>query len=207
MYLDITYKIIYSDSNEDKFISLLFSNLLIKFPDFNYLLNKCIIFGLCGIFTNNIWLDYLDNNKNKKAIFFKVLIDFVVKQINEKNKVLRIITKKEILCSFINFEEEEEDEDLPFSCLLIDSDLGLKVEMALKGNDEIINCDEFKLFYQVAKYIKKYDNETYNLIIQYIGDEKKIDYLLMHKNAKIKYEEKEYFAVRKIVKIKKNMNE
>ena len=104
----------------------------------------------------------------------------------KKKKILRILTKKDIYCSFANYEEEIE-EDFPFDCLLIDSDLGNKVEMALRGNENIINCDEYKLFH-------------------HFGNEKLVDYLLMYTNVKIEYEEKDYYVIRKIIKLKKNMN-
>ena len=120
-------------------------------------------------------------------------------QKREKTNYLRVITNKDIKCNFTN-EDDDEDEELDYS---ENNDFNEKIEIALSGNDDIINCDEFKLFSQIIKYMRKYHSKIYELYMKaFKADFKVFEDLIFVRNIKVKYQNKDYITCRKILKIK-----
>ena len=180
-----------------KLINLLKFNILIKAPYLNILLNKCIILGIFRFWLN--YINYFKENEYIKINLFIIISNIMFNQQTVKTNNLKVLTNKEIKCNFIGEnEDEEEDVDLHNQ---ENSELDKKIEMTLKNNDMIINCDELKIFSQIVKYIRKYDSKIYELFIRDIGDYKKFENLLLTRNLKVQYKEKDYIICRKILKL------
>lgn len=64
--------------------------------------------------------------------------------------------RKELKCNFVEDEDEEEEEEEDDE---VDAEFNDKVEQVLSGNDSINNCDEFKYYTQVMKFLKKMINK------------------------------------------------
>ena len=158
--------------------------------------------GICGILTDKTCLDYLNLHKENKLYILKVFTNLMILHKKEKNIILNKLMKKELKCNFVEDEyneEEEEEEDE------IDIDFNEKVENALAQNDNINNCDEFKYYTQVMKFIKESDSDIYNYILNETnsGNSNIIEELFKVRNIKIKYNNKELTVPRKTVKIMK----
>ena len=185
----------------DKFIRLLMFILDICYPDYNPLLGKCIILGICGILSDKTCLEYLNANMEKKIYILKTFIRLVLKHKEEKKIILNKLMKKEMKCNFIesdNEEEEEEEEEEE-----IDDDFSEKVEKAMSSNNNINNCDEFKYFSQIMLYIKENNTDIYSHLTEQFmpGKRNSLEDLLKVRNIKIKYNDKELTVPRKTVKI------
>ena len=210
---DLTFKILQKKikvsnnkeiSSFDKFCHLILYLINITYPDYNPLLCKCIILGICGILTDKTCLDYLNLHKENKLYILKVFTNLMILHKKEKNIILNKLMKKELKCNFVEDEyneEEEEEEDE------IDVDFNEKVENALAQNDNINNCDEFKYYTQVMKFIKESDSDIYNYILNETnsGNSNIIEELFKVRNIKIKYNNKELTVPRKTVKIIKKI--
>lgn len=140
----------------DKYIQLIALLFKINFPDYNPLLGKCLILGICGILTDKTCLDYLNSHKDKKLYIVKTFLNFVIKHKKEKNLILNKLMRKELKCNFVEDEDEEEEEEEDDE---VDAEFNDKVEQVLSGNDSINNCDEFKYYTQVMKFLKKMINK------------------------------------------------
>ena len=212
---DLTFTILqktikYSEKEEltyfEKFCNLIFFISHIKNPDYNPLLGKCIILGICGILTDKTCLDYLNNKKQNKLYLLKVFTNFVLKHKREKIAILNKMMKRELNCNFVDDdkeeEEEEEEEDYEDE---IDFEFNENVENILSGDNNINNSDEFKFYSQVMKYIKENDQDIYNHILDEIGNNNSyiIEDLFKIRNIKIVYNNKEYTVPRKTVKLVK----
>ena len=212
---DLTFTILqktikYSEKEEltyfEKFCNLIFFISHIKNPDYNPLLGKCIILGICGILTDKTCLDYLNNKKQNKLYLLKVFTNFVLKHKREKIAILNKMMKRELNCNFVDDdkeeEEEEEEEDYEDE---IDFEFNENVENILYGDNNINNSDEFKFYSQVMKYIKENDQDIYNHILDEIGNNNSyiIEDLFKIRNIKIVYNNKEYTVPRKTVKLVK----
>ena len=213
---DLTFKILQQKTkiNEtqeillfDKYIQLISMLFKINFPDYNPLLGKCIILGICGILTDKTCLDYLNGRRDKKVYIIKTFLNFVIKHKKEKNLILNKLMRKELKCNFVEDEdeEEEEEEDDEF-----DAEFNDKVEQVLSGNDSINNCDEFKYYTQVMKFIKQNDQQIYSYLIQETtftsGNGNYVEELFKVRNIKITYNNKEFTVPRKTVKIIRTIN-
>ena len=206
---ELTFKILQqktkiSEDNEiinfDRYTRLAIINLRIEFPDYNPLLGKCLILGICGILSNKTCSDYLNNHKEKKIFILKMFINFVMKHKKEKNIILNKLMKKELKCNFVEEDDEEEEEEEDDE---VDTEFCEKVEQVLSGNDNINNSDEFKYYTQVMKFIRDNDKDIYNFIISE-STKKNINYveeLFKVRNIKIKYNDKELTVPRKTVRI------
>ena len=213
-YPDITIKVLnpnyFSDKNLEnslfeKYIIFIKKIIDLNYPYYNYMLGKLIFLGICGIFTNIIILNYINNYKDKNIKIF-LLSSFCGLLINHKKQKITFLNQlmKNLLYSNFVGQEDEEDDDYEDDEYI--KDFNEKVEYILKDNNEIIKSDEFKLFEQIIKYIKKNDENTYNEIINNFGGKNLniIESLFRVRNITVKYEEKEYNAPRIILKIKKN---
>ena len=185
----------------DKFCHLIVFLLSLTYPDYNPLLSKCIILGICGILTDKTCLDYLNVKKDNKLYLLKIFVNLMIVHKREKNKILNRLMKKELKCNFveeeIDEEEEEEEEDEQ------NIDFNDKVENILSVNENINNCDEFKYYTQVMKYIRDNDSEIYNYLLKETtsGKTNIMEELFKVRNIKITYNNKDFTVPRKTVKI------
>ena len=212
---DLTFKILNVKSkignieilNFDKFLRLITIIFNITFPDYNPLLGKCIILGICGILTDKSCLEYLDSNKDRKSFLLRIFLNFIIKHKKEKNLILNKLMKKELKCNFVDDDEDEEEEEEDEE--EIDTEFNEKVEQVLSGNDNIINSDEFKYYTQVMKSIRENDGDIYNNLINEAcsGNSNFIEDLFKVRNIKIKYNDKELTVPRKTVRIIRNYNQ
>ena len=166
-------------------------------------LGKCIILGICGIFSNQNCIDNLKGNMDQKLILLIMFLKLVIFHKNQKNTILNKLMKKETNCNFVqdndNDEEDEEEEEDSFE---EDEEFNSDIDKALKGNDNIKNSDEFKFFSNVIKNIKERDKDLYSYLVNMIDKgEKIVDDLSFVRNIKIKYKEREFTVPRKTVKI------
>ena len=219
--LKILCKIDSSKSLIDNFIDILSLNILMAYSKLNFILNKCIIMGIYIFLINTQKIKSINKEKKKKLILVNYLINLMFKQKELKFNIINSLTKKELKSHFVDEENEEEEEEEDNEennedeenndegeILLKnnENEFQKRIEFAISGNDDIINCDEFKLFSQYIKYIKKYDNEIYEIYFNKFckGDIQCIKELLSFRNIIIKYKEKEYITTRKIVHIRKS---
>lgn len=191
----------------DKYIQLIALLFKINFPDYNPLLGKCLILGICGILTDKTCLDYLNSHKDKKLYIVKTFLNFVIKHKKEKNLILNKLMRKELKCNFVEDEDEEEEEEEDDE---VDAEFNDKVEQVLSGNDSINNCDEFKYYTQVMKFLKKNDQQIYSFLVQETtfssGNGNYVEELFKVRNIKIKYNNKEFTVPRKTVRIVRTIN-
>jgi len=191
----------------DKYIQLIAFLFKINFPDYNPLLGKCIILGICGILTDKTCLDYLNGHKEKKLYIVKTFLNFVIKHKKEKNLILNKLMRKELKCNFVEDEDEEEEEEEDDE---VDAEFNDKVEQVLSGNDSINKCDEFNYYTQVMKFIKENDPQIYGYLIQETtfpsGNGNYVEELFKVRNIKIKYNDKEFTVPRKTVRIIRTIN-
>ena len=185
----------------DKFCHLIVFLLNLTYPDYNPLLSKCIILGICGILTDKTCLDYLNVKKDNKLYLLKIFVNLMIVHKREKNKILNKLMKKELKCNFVeeeNDEEEEEEEEDEQNI-----DFNDKVENILSVNENINNCDEFKYYTQVMKYIRDNDSEMYNYLLKETtsGKTNIMEELFKVRNIKITYNNKDFTVPRKTVKI------
>ena len=192
-------KIIYFD----KFYQLLLLILNLSYPDYNPLLGKCMILGICGILSNKTCLDYLNAHKDNKIFLLKIFIKFIFLHKKEKTTILNRLMKRELKCNFVEEENEEEEEEEEEEDDEIDQEFNEKVENILGGDNSINNSDEFKYYTEIMKYIKETDNDIYNFIVKENpnGNSNIIEELFKVRNIKIKYNDKELTVPRKTVKI------
>jgi hypothetical protein len=184
----------------DKFYHLIYFIMELQYPDYNPLLGKCIILGICGILTDKTCLDYLKSHKENKINLLNIFIKFVFNHKNEKTRILSRLMKKELKCNFVEDEDIEEDEEEEEEEEM-DSEFGDKVENILANNDNINNCDEFKYFTQVMKFTSEKDTDIYNYVIDGYKKSNILEELFKVRNIKIKYNNKEFMVPRKTVKI------
>ena len=192
-------KIIYFD----KFYQLLLLILNLSYPDYNPLLGKCMILGICGILSNKTCLDYLNAHKDNKIFLLKIFIKFIFLHKKEKTTILNRLMKRELKCNFVEEENEEEEDEEDEEDDEIDQEFNEKVENILGGDNSINNSDEFKYYTEIMKYIKETDNDIYNFIVKENpnGNSNIIEELFKVRNIKIKYNDKELTVPRKTVKI------
>ena len=209
---DTTFKILNTKndlqqySKFDIYINYLIIMNSIFYPNYNFILGKCILLGICGIFTSKTCLYFLNNNKEKKILLIRNSFVLFNNYIIQKRNFIQNLVKKDIQCSFVDSPIYEEDEEIMEDDETLD--FNEKVEIIFKENENILNCDEIKLFIETMKNIKLNDIETYNKVIsQYLKiNDNQLERLYKFKNIKIIYNNKEYFIPRKIVKIKNKMN-
>jgi hypothetical protein len=187
----------------EKFLNLLNKNILTKAPYYNILLNKCIIIGISRFWLK--YINYFEQNENIKLNLFIIISNLMIKQKIEKTNILKAITNKDIKCNFTNEDDDEdEEEEIDYA---ENNDFNETIEMALSSNEDIINCDEFQIFSEIVKYIRKYDSKIYELYINgFNGNFKLFEDLLLSRNLKVKYYEKDYIICRKILNLKGKNN-
>ena len=190
----------------NKYITYIKEIFNISYPEYYPTLGKCIILGICGIFSNQKCLESFKNNKTGteiKLFLLSMFINMMLFHKKQKSYILSRLMKKEIKCNFveeneIEDEEEEEEDDYNDS----DEEFNANVEQALKNSDNINNSDEFNFFSKVMNNLKETDKEAYNCLVNRLNDgNKTMDELSKVRNIKIKYNDKEFTVPRKTVKI------
>ena len=182
------------------FINMLYIYTSMRLGDYVMLLNKCIILGLCGLFSNKICLDYLEGNKKMKFILLQMFYKNIVCHKKELTDKLAKLMKKELNCNFVEDEEESEEEEDT------DNEFEDKVEIALSGNDNIKKGDEFRFFNMIMKNIQKTDSQLYQLFLESMSSENDLqmfEEISKVRNINIQYNGKEYCVPRKTVRIKR----
>ena len=164
-------------------------------------LGKCIILGICAIFSNQFCREQIKQLKDLKFFVITIFINLVLFHKKQKNTILNKLMKKETNCNFVNengnSEEDEEEEEDDYD---EDEEFNADIEKALKGNDNIKNSDEFKFFSDFIKNLKENDKDLYNFFVNRI-EGKVIEELSLVRNIQIKYKDKEFTVPRKTVKI------
>ena len=184
----------------EKYIGMICDILNITYPSYYPQLGKCIILGICSIFSNKACQDYLNENIELKFFLLITFINLILAHKNEKTLILDKLMKKELECNFIEEDEEKdsEDEDDWFE----DDEFHNNIEQALSANENIKLSDEFKFFSDIIKNIKENDKRTYEYIINKSkSGEQVIEKLTKMRNVKVKYNNKEFNVPRKILKI------
>ena len=184
----------------DKYTRSIYLLLKINYPDYNTLLGKCIILGICGMLSDKTCLEFFNKNRDKKIYILTLFIYFVFNHKKEKNIILNKLMKKEMNCNFIEEDEEEEEEEEEEE---VDDEFYEQVAQALSSNDNINNSDEFQFFSQIMKYIRDNEKDIYNYLDQKHSSNTKsnIEELIKVRNIKIKYNNKELTVPRKTVSI------
>ena len=184
----------------ERFIGMLCDILNITYPSYYPQLGKCIILGICSIFSNKACQDYLNENTDLKFSLLITFINIILTHKNEKTLILDKLMKKELECNFIEEDEDKdsEDDDDWFE----DDEFHNNIEQALSANENIKLSDEFKFFSDIIKNIKENDKIAYNYIISKSkSGEQVIENITKMRNVKVKYNNKEFTVPRKIIKI------
>jgi hypothetical protein len=166
-------------------------------------LGKCILLGICGIFSNKNCMESLKQKMNLKIFLLNIFLNMMIYHKKQKTYLLNKMTKKETDCNFVQENEEEEEEEESEEDEYDDNeDFDLDVEKVLKRNDNINNSDEFKFFHDVINNIKANDKDIYLFIINNIDKgEKIIEDLSLTRNVMINYKNKNLSIPRKTVRI------
>ena len=166
-------------------------------------LGKCILLGICGIFSNKNCMESLKQKMNLKIFLLNIFLNMMIYHKKQKTYLLNKMTKKETDCNFVQEnEEEEEEEESEEDEYDENEDFDLDVEKVLKRNDNINNSDEFKFFHDVINNIKANDKDIYLFIINNIDKgEKIIEDLSLTRNVMINYKNKNLSIPRKTVRI------
>ena len=190
----------------DKFCHLLGFLLNLSYPNYNPLLGKCIILGICEILRDKTCLDYLNLKKDNKLFLLKVFINLMIVHKIEKTKIMNKLMKKEVKCNFVDEdneeeepeEEEEEEEDKNF-------DFNKIIETIFSENEKINNYDEFKYYTQVMQIIKDNEPEIYQYFLKETSSGKTniMEELFKIRNIQITFHNKNFIVPRKTVKIVK----
>ena len=184
----------------EKFIRMLGEILRISHPYYYPSLGKCIILGICSIFSNNkICQEFLNHAVEFKCLLLIIFIKLTLFHRAKKCIILENLMKKELKCNFVEEEESEDEEEEESED---EDEFNLYIDQALNSNDNIKSSDEFKFFAKVMKNIKENDPISYTYLSEKTKNGiKAIEELSQIRNIKIKYNDKEYTVPRKTVKI------
>ena len=184
----------------EKYVKMI-NDILKIAPSYYYpSLGKCIVLGICSIFSNNkICQEFLNKVMDFKIFLLISFIKLVLFHKSQKCFILENLMKKELKCNFVEEEENEDEEEEESED---DDEFGSYIDQALNCNDNIKSSDEFAFFSKVMKNIKENDTISYTYISEKTKNGiKAIEELSKMRNIKIKYNEKEYTVPRKTVKI------
>ena len=186
----------------EKYIGMIYDVLNISYPSYYPPLGKCIILGICSIFSNKVCQDYLNQNVEFKKFLLKTFINLILSHRQEKTLILEKLMKKEIECNFVEENEEKDSDDDGDDNWFEDDEFHNNINQALNANENIKLSDEFKFFSEIIKNIKENDKGTYEYIISKIKNgENLLQRITKIRNIKVKYNNKEFTVPRKIVKI------
>ena len=184
----------------EKYIKMINDILKIPYSYYYPSLGKCVILGICSIFSNNkICQEFLNKAMDFKIFLLISFIKLVLSHKTQKCVILENLMKKELKCNFVEEEENEDEEEEESED---EDEFSSYIDQALNCNDNIKSSDEFAFFAKVMKNIKENDSISYNYISEKTKNGiKAIEELSQIRNIKIKYNEKEYTVPRKTVKI------
>ena len=184
----------------EKYIGMICDILNISYPSYYPPLGKCIILGICSIFSNKVCQDYLNQNIEFKKFLLTTFINLILSHKHEKTLILEKLMKKELECNFV--EENEDNESDNDDDWFEDDEFHNNIEQALSANENIKSSDEFKFFSEIIKNIKENDKPIYEFILSKIkSGENLLERICQIRNIKVKYNNKELTVPRKIVKI------
>ena len=177
--------------------------LNISYPSYYPPLGKCIILGICSIFSNKVCQDYLNQNIEFKKFLLTTFINLILSHKHEKTLILEKLMKKELECNFVEENEDNEDNESDNDDdWFEDDEFHNNIEQALSANENIKSSDEFKFFSEIIKNIKENDKPIYEFILSKIkSGENLLERICQIRNIKVKYNNKELTVPRKIVKI------
>ena len=183
----------------EKYVNMIHEIMRISQPPYYYPnLGKCIILGICSIFSNKTIQEFLDNSKEFKFFLLITFIKFALFHKQQKCIILENLMKKEIKCNFVEEEENEEEEEEESD----DDEFNSNIDQALSCSNNFKLSDEFEFFSKVMKNIKENDKTTYDFLS--VKSKNAIivaEELSRMRNINIKYNEKEYTVPRKTVRI------
>ena len=181
---------------------MIYEIINITYPSYYPPLGKCIILGICSIFSNKTCQDYLMQNIELKIFLLSIFISLIISHKQEKIEILDKLMKKETDCNFVEDGENKDDQEDKDEDWFEDDEFHNSIVQALNANENIKSSDEFKFFSEIIKNIKENDKLAYDSVINKIKNgEAKIEYISKLRNIKIKYNEKELIVPRRIVKI------
>ena len=183
----------------EKYVNMIHEIMRISQPPYYYPnLGKCIILGICSIFSNKTIQEFLDNSKEFKFFLLITFIKFALFHKQQKCIILENLMKKEIKCNFVEEEENEEEEEEESD----DDEFNSNIDQALSCSNNFKLSDEFEFFSKVMKNIKENDKAIYDFLS--VKSKNAIivaEELAQMRNINIKYNEKEYTVPRKTVRI------
>ena len=186
----------------ERYIGMIYEIINITYPSYYPPLGKCIILGICSIFSNKTCQDYLMQNIELKIFLLSIFISLIISHKQEKIEILDKLMKKETDCNFVEDGENKDDQEDKDEDWFEDDEFHNSIVQALNANENIKSSDEFKFFSEIIKNIKENDKLAYDSVINKIKNgEAKIEYISKLRNIKIKYNEKELIVPRRIVKI------
>ena len=170
------------------------------------LLGKCNIICLCSIFSNDKISDIILNDIYKKKKLFRLLFNLVIKNKSEKRRYNLKLTDGAMRCEFIECEEKEENSNSEENAF--DNTFNEEIIISIKNYENIIKCDEFKLFSETFFSIKNKDENSLNeLLKEYNNEENKLLYNLLYvRNVQVEYNGNRFEIPRRTLKIKRNIN-
>ena len=188
------------------FIIKLFEEILCLTDDYFPLLGKCDILCICSLFNNKKMFNSILNDNTKKKNMFILLIKLVSYHRGERKKISMKLIDNDIHCDFIECEEfedfyENKDDDK-------NNNFIKDIKIAIKNYENIIKCDEFKIFSDTFLKIKAEDENLMNDIMnEFDKDETVFLYKLLHvRNIKIEFNGVQIEIPRRTLKIKRNIN-
>ena len=188
------------------FIIKLFEEILCLTDDYFPLLGKCDILCICSLFNNKKMFNSILNDNTKKKNMFILLIKLVSYHRGERKKISMKLIDNDIHCDFIECEEfedfyENKDDDK-------NNNFIKDIKLAIKNYENIIKCDEFKIFSDTFLKIKNEDENLMNDIMnEFDKDETVFLYKLLHvRNIKVEFNGVQIEIPRRTLKIKRNIN-
>jgi hypothetical protein len=188
-------------SRTEKYLSMIIYVSKVSFPYYYPNLGKCVILGICSIFSNKFCQDNLEQTREFKYFLLISFINLVIFHHQQKCIILENLMKRELKCNFLE-ESEEEDEDDEQNESEDEEELNTNIEQAISLNDNLKNSDEFKFFSKIIKNVKENDKMAFDYILSKMKNGIAVlEEFSRLRTIKIKYKEKEYTVPRKIVKI------
>ena len=218
-YSDMLFKILSSDitlneiingktgiKNVCDFIIKLFGEILYLTGEYFPILGKCDILCLCSLFSNKKILNNILNDNAKKKNMFILLVKLVSYHNGERKKINMKLTDNDVHCDFIDCEEFEENSENKDDDK--NNNFMKDIKMAIKNYENIIKCDEFKIFSDTFVKIKNEDENLMNEIMnEFNKDETAFLYKLLHvRNIKVEFNGVQIEIPRRTLKIKRNIN-
>ena len=200
---NITSKTIKAKNIYD-FINQLFSTLFTLTGEYFPLLGKCNILFMCSLFSNKNYYNNILIDNNKKKNIFNLLIQLVTLHKSESKKMNYKYIDNNIHCEFVDCEENEENSENKED--EVDKNFLKEIKIAIKNYENVIKCDEFKIFSDTFLKVKIEDENLMNEIMNdFDKEEMSCLYKLLHvRNIKVEFNGVQVEIPRRTLKIKRN---